>query len=129
MDDNKNRKSNEALPDETQTGKVLPDEAQTGEALPDDALENVAGGGSGGLVQGAVREGINPADGDESTEELSDDALENVAGGALRTGSRTYLNKTPEELPDDALENVAGGGFKDWVLGLFDKPDDQGSGQ
>ena len=37
--------------------------------------------------------------------------------------------QTDEELPDDALENVAGGGFKDWVVGLFDKPNGQSSGQ
>lgn len=35
MDDNKNKKINEELPDETQST----------EELPDDALENVAGGG------------------------------------------------------------------------------------
>ena len=34
MDDNENKKSNEARPDETKPG----------EALPDEALENVAGG-------------------------------------------------------------------------------------
>ncbi len=74
MDDNKNKKINEALPEEKQTN----------EELPDDALEKVAGGGLGGLVPGAVREGMNPADGDETDAELPDDALENVAGGGFK---------------------------------------------
>ena len=39
MDDNENKKSNEALNDETQT-----DETQTGEALPDAEMDAVAGG-------------------------------------------------------------------------------------
>lgn len=81
MEDNKNKKINAELPDETQTN----------EALPDEAVENVAGGGLGGLVPGAVREGMSPADGDEAN----------------------------AELPDDALENVAGGGFKDWLKDIF----------
>ena len=39
MDDNENKKSNEARPDE-----ASPDETKPGEALPDEALDAVAGG-------------------------------------------------------------------------------------
>ena len=56
MDDNKNKKINAELPDETQTNEALPDEKQTNEELPDDALENVAGGGFKDWLKGIFTE-------------------------------------------------------------------------